>query len=75
MKIKLLAVALVALFTLNNAIAQEQGDISVNGGIGYVFSPFSDDGRIGFGGGAEYVSKDGMSGALDIIHTVKTVLK
>ncbi|WP_422362304.1 outer membrane beta-barrel protein [Reichenbachiella sp.] len=61
MKTKLLALALVGLFAINGAMAQEQGDIRVNAGLINLFSPYGGDYRIGFGFGGEYLITDAIS--------------
>lgn len=71
MKTKLLALALVSLFAINGAKAQEQGDIRVNAGLIDLFSPYGGDNRIGFGVGGEYVFTDGISVAPSIYFTDK----
>ena len=63
MKTKLLALALVGIFAFSGAMAQEQGDVRVNGGISFLTGPYGGDSRIGFGVGGEYLITDNISGA------------
>ncbi|MEP5365511.1 MAG: outer membrane beta-barrel protein [Reichenbachiella sp.] len=75
MKTKLLALALVGLFTINGAMAQEQGDIRANAGLNYLFGPWGGDGRIGFGLGGEYLITDAISIAPSYYFSNKDDLK
>lgn len=61
MKTKLLALAIIGLFAINNANAQSQGDIRVNAGLINLFSPYGGDYRVGFGFGGEYLITDVIS--------------
>lgn len=75
MKTKLLALALVGLFAINGAKAQEQGDIRGNAGLTYMFGPYGGDARIGFGLGGEYLIIDALSIAPSYYFSNKDDLK
>lgn len=75
MKTKLLALALVGLFAINGAMAQEQGDIRASAGLIDLFSPYGGDNRIGFGIGGEYLITDNISGAASFYLTNKDDFK
>ncbi|MEQ9465856.1 MAG: outer membrane beta-barrel protein [Ekhidna sp.] len=65
-KFTILSVFAALLLVGTTANAQEQGDMSINAGVGIATGAFGgDESTTGFGGGFEYVFMDAMSGTVE----------